>query len=103
MFDADFEYLLDTGALTVFSVQAALLMPFVLQNSQVKPVAGAGLNFQRVSVDSPIGSISDTNIHLALIGGIMVRAFFADLMLRIGGNGSGLGARAGFLLLGNIL
>ncbi len=104
MFDADFEYLLDTGPVTIFSVQAALLMPFVLENSPVKPVVGAGLNIQRASVDTGISnfSASSTNIHLALIGGIMVRAFFADLMLRVG-SGSGLGARAGFLLLGNIL
>ena len=106
MFNADFEYFLDTGGATVISVQPALLMPFVLENSPVQPVVGAGLNIQRVSVDvatagGNFGGAS-TDIQLALIGGIMVRAFFADLSRRIG-SGSGLFARTGFLVLGNIL
>ena len=104
MFDADFEFYLDQpDGVTSFSIQAAMLLPLILEGSQVKPVVGAGLNYYRASVDAGgFGSISGSNINLALIGGIMVRAFFADLMLRVG-DGSGLAARAGFLAVGNIL
>lgn len=102
LLDADFEYYLDTPGVTVFSIQAAGLVPLVLQGSPVRPVVGAGLNYFRSSVSTALGSFSSSNIQLALVGGIMVRAFFADLNLRVG-DGSTAVVRVGFLALGNMM
>lgn len=85
--DAEFEYYFDLPpGFTGYALQGALLYPFTLTDSPIRPVAGSGLSISHATFDtgSTIGGLGNTDVQWNLIGGILVNLFFADLTLRIG-------------------
>lgn len=59
---------------TVFSVDLNAVFPFELEDRNIKPYAGGGLGFTRLSIDSNqtgiFGGSSSTEVGLNLVGGV---------------------------------
>lgn len=55
---------------TFFELNPSLAVPFTLQNSQLKPYAGAGLRFSRSSVSAGGFDASESDVGLNLLGGL---------------------------------
>jgi hypothetical protein len=55
---------------TFFEINPSLAVPFTLQNSTVKPYAGAGLRLSRSSVSAGGFSNSETDMGLNILGGL---------------------------------
>jgi opacity protein-like surface antigen len=65
---AAFDYYLDCEGCSYWELTPALVVPFTMQGSTMRPYLGAGLSFAHVSVDDT--DISDTETGLALLGGL---------------------------------
>ncbi len=87
-FSPGFSYYLEGNGATFFVVDLDTRYPFNAGN--VQPYVGGGLFLRRVSVDVAIlGSVSDTDVGLNLMGGAAFGSFsrvrpFAECRLRVG-------------------
>lgn len=72
---ASFDYFFIDNV-TYFEINANVLYSFTMANSPVTPYAGGGLNYARMSVDfgPPIGSQSNSDVGLNLVGGVQFRS-----------------------------
>lgn len=68
---AAFDYYLDCGAgdCSAFEITANAAYAFPTEGA-ARPYAGTGLSFQRVSFDTGLGSASDTELAIDLMGGL---------------------------------
>lgn len=63
---------------------------FTINSPRIRPYAGGGLNFARLSVDTGAGDASDTEVGLNILGGILFRTAgrvtpFVELKIEAGG------------------
>ncbi len=71
MFVTAFDYYFpDCNDCSYWELTPALVVPFAMQGSTMRPYLGAGLSFAHVSVDLGTTSASDTETGLALLGGL---------------------------------
>lgn len=62
-------YLMDADNVSVYTVDINALYEFPLPNPMFKPYAGAGIGITGSSVDTQLGTQSDTDAGLNLVGG----------------------------------
>jgi hypothetical protein len=89
---------------TFFEINPSLAVPFTLQNSNLKPYAGAGLRISRSSVSAGGFDASETDMGLNLLGGLKFGMggldAFTEARLGLGGDFEQLALSFGVMLGG---
>lgn len=86
-----FDWFFPGNDVTYWELNANVAYQFTLQNSRIGPYAGGGLNIARASVDvAGVGSASDTEVGLNLLGGIRFPSTgrltpYVEIRLELGG------------------
>ena len=57
---------------TTFALSGDLHYHFRLQGSPWRPYVGGGITFIHISVDTPVGDVSDTEVGASILGGAIV-------------------------------
>lgn len=65
-------FFVDCVDCTYWEINPMLAVPITIKNPKITPYLGGGLNIGRISVDAgpPVGTVSDTDIGLNLLGGL---------------------------------
>lgn len=74
---------------TTFALNGDLHYHFRVQNSPWRPYVGGGIGFTHISIDTPFGDVSDTDVGASILGGAIVPTqsgsrFFVEGKLGLG-------------------